>query len=100
MTNYYPEEKIIIVGILIAIMEADGIIDPNETELLDKVIRSFGLTDKDLDELDEADMPMLSIGFSKFSQEKKALAKDLFLRMAACDGHVDECEVAVIQSLG
>ena len=99
MTNLNIAEKRIIFAILIAIMEADGIIDPYETEFLDNIFASFGMKDTDLDSIDELDITETINEFRLFSTDKKDYAIDIFMDMAKCDGFVDPREMKIIDTL-
>lgn len=100
MINYTIDEKRIIVAILIAIMEADGIIDPHETDFLDNIISSFGMNEDNLDSIDEFDFNEIIANFKKFDEQKKSNAISIFIDMAKCDGFADPRELKIIESLG
>lgn len=100
MANYSIDEKRIIVAILVAIMEADGIIDPHETDFLDNIISSFDMTQDDLDSIDEFDFNEIIADFKRFDELKKSTAITIFLDMAKCDGYADPRELKIIESLG
>lgn len=100
MVNYNKDEKRIIVAILVAIMEADGIIDPHEIDFLDNIITSFGMTEDDMDSMDEFDFNEIIVNFKKFDEQKKADAIVIFVDMAKCDGYADPRELKIIESLG
>ena len=99
MNNFTSEEQRIIVAILIAIMEADGIIDPHETEFLDNVIKQFHLSQDELDQISEFDINLVMQNFKKFDKEKKETAIALFVGMAKCDGFADPRELRIIENL-
>lgn len=100
MINFTPYEQRIIIAILIAIMEADGIIDPNETTFLDNIINEFGMLQKELDILSEFDLNLVIQDFRKFEKEKKEAAVKLFIDMAKCDGFAHPKELEIINTLG
>lgn len=100
MIEYNIEEKRIIVSILIAIMEADGVIDPHETDFLDTILLSLGMSELGLDSIDELDFNMVIAEFKKFSNPKKEQAKKWFMGMAECDGCSDPRELEIINRLG
>lgn len=100
MTEFNLEEKQIIVTILIAIMEADGVIDPHETNYLDKVISLLKMSETDLDTIDELDFNLIVSDFRCFEADKKDFAKSLFLEMARCDGYAHPRELEIINRLG
>lgn len=100
MIEFNIDEKRIIVAILIAIMEADGIIDPHETDFLDSVLLTLEISELDLDSIDELDFNMVISEFIKFNNPKKELAKKWFVEMAQCDGYADPRELEIINQLG
>ena len=99
-SNFSQEEKIVMMVILIAIMEADGIIDPGEVAYLDEMVKLFGMTDETMDLLSEADYNQYAEYFRKFDGQKKTLAIALFKGMAISDGYADPRELSIIESLG
>lgn len=100
MTEFTQYEKQVVVSILIAIMEADGIIDPHETAFLDEVLDDFGFTEQDMDSIAEFDFTMTAGEFAKFTDVKKERARELFIAMAKCDGYADPRELKIISDLG
>lgn len=100
MVNFNIDEKRLIVAILIAIMEADEIIDSHETDFLDHIISSFGMREDELDSIDELDINQMVSDFKTFESDKKRTAIDLFLKMAKCDGYADPRELEIIARLG
>lgn len=97
--TYSNREKITIVAILIAIMEADGIIDPHETDFLNDVITDFELTESELEQTVEMDLTLVINEFKQFDKYKKLDSKELFINMAKCDGYADERELKIINQL-
>lgn len=100
MTDFTGYEQRIIIAILIAIMEADGIIDPHETDFLDNIIKEFNMTQEELDQISEYDFNLVIENFKGFNSVKKEKAKTLFLDMAKCDGYVHPDELKIINNLG
>lgn len=100
MINYNIDEKRIIVAILVSIMEADGIIDPHETDFLDNIISSFDMTEDDMDSIDEFDFNEIINSFRKFDESKRNEAISIFVAMAKCDGYADPRELKIIEALG
>jgi uncharacterized tellurite resistance protein B-like protein len=100
MNNLSIREKKIIIAILIEIMDADGVVHPNETAYLDSVIKTFGLDLNDLDCIDEWDYTLVKHEFKSFADDKKQSAINMFLEMAKCDGYADPRELEIIESLG
>lgn len=100
MIEFTRVEKSIVIAILVAIMEADGIIDPRETDYLNEVISKFGMTESELDQMDEYDLNVLKSNFREFEKEKKEEALRLFVGMAVSDGYADPRELRIIEKLG
>lgn len=100
MTEFNLEEKQIVIAILIAIMEADGVIDSHETDYLDKVISLLNMSEDELDTIDELDFNLIISEFKSFDANKKELAISMFIEMAKCDGYVDPRELEIIKLLG
>lgn len=100
MNNFTPYEQRIIVAILIAIMDADGIIDPNETVFLNNIINTFGMPQEELDQLSEYDLNLVIQDYQKFELQKKEAAVKLFIDMAKCDGYAHPKELEIIAALG
>lgn len=92
-------EKRTIFQILILIMKADSILNPKETEYLNKIFHDFKLDISEFDHLEMIDFDYLSSEFSKFSAGKKAYAKKLFAEMSECDGYVHPLEKRIIYQL-
>lgn len=99
MSEFNLEEKQIVIAILIAIMEADGIFDPHETDYLDSVISLFNMSEVELDSIDEFDFNLIVSDFKRFDVRKKELAKSMFIEMAKCDGYADPRELEIIDKL-
>lgn len=95
MSQFNVDEKKVIVTILMAIMEADGIIHPHEVTYLDNIISSFGMNDADLDSIDEVDFRDVVSYFKRFDSIKKEQAKTIFLEMIRCDGYEDPRELDI-----
>ena len=100
MNKFTPYEQRIIVAILIAIMEADGIIDPNETVFLDKIIKEFEMPQKELDQISEYDLNLVIQDYQNLEPWKKEEAVKLFIDMAKCDGYAHPKELEIINALG
>lgn len=92
-------ERRTIFQILVLIMKADSILNPAETEYLNKIFHKFELDVSEFDHLEIVDFDYLSNEFANFSTEKKTYAKKLFVEMSECDGFVDSREVKIINSL-
>lgn len=100
MNEFTPYEQRIIVAILIAIMEADGIIDPNETNFLNEIIGFFQMPQEELDQISEYDLNLVIQDYKKFERRKKEAAVKLFIDMAKCDGYAHPKELEIINALG
>lgn len=99
MTEFKLEEKQIVIAILIAIMEADGVIDPHETDYLDSVISLLNMSEVELDSIDELDFNLIVSDFKRLDVHKKEIAKSMFIEMAKCDGYADPRELEIIDKL-
>ena len=99
MTNFSTKEKLTILAILTAIMEADEVIHPAESAMLGKVLSYFDLRDSITDILDDYDLNLAILEFKQFSAEKQQDAINLFREMASCDGFIDPRESEIINSL-
>lgn len=97
--KYSNREKITIIAILIAIMEADGVIDPHETDFLNDIISDFDLSESELEQTVEMDFSLVINEFKQFSIDKRTKSKELFINMAKCDGYADERELKIINQL-
>lgn len=92
-------EKRTIFQILVLVMRADSILNPAETEYLNKIFHDFELDLTEFDHLEMIDLDHLSSEYSQFSDDKKMYAKNLFVEMSECDGFVDPREVKIIKSV-
>lgn len=99
MTNFSTKEKLVILAILTAIMEADGMIHPAESSMLSRVLSSFDLRDSITDILDDYDLNLALAEFKQISAKKQKEAINLFRTMASCDGYIDARELEIIDSL-
>lgn len=91
-------EKRIIFQILIYIMKADSIEDPNEICFLDQVFHDFQFSISEFDHMELMDLDYLKRAFATFQEDKKIYAKKLFYDMAKCDGYVDPRELAIFEN--
>lgn len=99
MQDYTLSEKRIIFQILVLIMRADNILNPAETEYLNRIFHDFELDISEFDHLEMIDFDYLSNEFSQFTSEKKAYAKKLFVEMSKCDGYIDPRELKIIKTI-
>ncbi|MBD5201298.1 MAG: hypothetical protein HDS85_04540 [Bacteroidales bacterium] len=93
------QEKYAIVSVLIKIMEADGIIDPHEVEFLDGVLVDLNISEQEMEIIQEYDLGQDIAIIKQLSNEKMNAAKELFIKMAKCDGYADPRELQIISSL-
>lgn len=99
MTNFSTKEKLTILAILTAIMEADNVVHPAESTMFGKVLSYFDLKDSLTDIFDDYDLNLAIFEFKQFSAEKQQEAIKLFQEMASCDGFIDPRELKIINSL-
>jgi len=99
MPTFNLAEKRIIFQILTLIMKADSILNPAEVEYLDKVFSDFGLNTNEFDHIEEVSIEELLSNFTRFTDEKKYYAKQLFIGMAESDGYVHPSEAAIINQI-
>lgn len=53
--NFNKSEQYAIVSVLIAIMEADGVIHPNETSYLNEILLTFSMSESEIEEIQSFD---------------------------------------------
>ena len=99
MQKLTVSEKRTIFQILVLIMRADSILNPAETEYLDKIFHDFELDISEFDHLEMIDFDYLYSEFLKFTADKKVYAKELFVEMSECDGYVHPFERRIIDQL-
>ena len=92
-------EKYAIVFVLSEIMKADGVVDLKEQEYLDEIYLKLGITFKDIPTIVDMDILSCKNILKAMSEAKRARANQYFLAMAAADGHVDNCELDIIQKI-
>ena len=68
-------------------------------KLSDVVDFIYNLSLDEFDHMEEVDFDELSQAFSKFTEEKKDYAKQMFVKMSECDGYVDPREISLIEKL-
>ena len=90
-------EKYAIVCVLSQIMKADGVVDLKEQEFLDEMYQNLGITFKDISTIVDLDILTCKNILRAMSDVKKKKANQYFLAMAAADGHIDNCELDIIQ---
>lgn len=99
MIEYSNIEKQTIIYLLSLIMEADGLIHPNEIEYMDSVIKQLGISHQEYDHLEEADLQTASTLFKQMSKEKQEEVRNMCHTMSQIDGFVDPRETEVINML-
>lgn len=97
---YSKTQKFAIVSILIIIMDADGVIDPNEVKFLNGVLSSFHISESELEIINSYDFNQCKKILSSMAAEELATAKSIFTQMAECDGYADPRELEIIKHLG
>lgn len=99
-TKYSQTQKFAIVSILIMIMEADGVIDPNEINFLNGVLSSFNISESELEIINSYDFNQCQKILSNMTAHELANAKSIFIEMAECDGYAHPQELEIINRLG
>lgn len=97
--DYNKTEQHAIVSVLIAIMEADGVIHPNETVYLNKVLSTFSITESEIEEIQVFDPIITPRVLKEMPQDKRDEARQLFIGMAECDGFTDPREIEIIKTV-
>lgn len=91
--------KRVIFQILILIMKADLVTKDEEVEFLDRVFIEFELSIDEFDHMENIDADSLIKEFALLPCDTKTYARNLFLKMAQCDGFVDPRELSIINRL-
>lgn len=99
-TKYSQTQKFAIVSILIMIMEADGVIDPNEIKFLNGVLSSFNISESELEIISSYDFNQCQKILSGMAAQELANTKAIFTGMAKCDGYAHPKELEIINRLG
>ena len=99
MTQLTIIEKFALVTILSQIMNADGVIHPNEEEYMDKVYAELGITISDMEDITNMDTTQAKSIINAMLDEKKQYAKFLFISMAKTDGYIHPLEKEIIDKL-
>lgn len=98
--EFNKNEQYAIISVLIAIMEADGVIHPNETAYLNKILKEFSISESEIEEIPNFDSLTVTLSLRSMTDGKKELAQQLFIGMAKCDGYADPRELKIIADLG
>lgn len=99
MTQLTSIEKIAIVTILSQIMNADGVIHPNEEDYMNKVYAELGIMISDMEDITNMDEIQAKSIINAMLDEKKKYALSFFVLMAKSDGFVHPSESAIIEQL-
>lgn len=97
--DFNKSEQHAIVSVLIAIMEADGVIHPNETAYLNKILSAFSTSESEIEEIPAFDSVTTPYVLKGMSDSKKNKAHEIFVEMAKCDGYTDPREIKIIESI-
>ena len=98
--KYSKTEQFAIVLILILIMEADGVIDPNEEQYLNRILLTFNISESELEIISSYSFNQSREILSGMGESKLMYAKSIFIEMAKCDGYADPRELEIIDKLG
>lgn len=88
-----------VISILIKIMEADGIIDPNEIRFMNQVLEEFQIFEQEIELIDTFDILKSVSTLRGINAAIKDAVLKLFIGMAECDGYSDPRELEIIQNL-
>lgn len=97
--NFNKSGQHAIVSVLIAIMEADGVIHPNETAYLNKILSDFSTSESEIEEIPVFDSVVTPLTLKMMTKNKRVEARKIFVGMAECDGYSDPCEIKIIDSI-
>ena len=87
--DFTSNEKYAIVAVLSSIMKADGVIEPDEQALMDKIYRSLGININDFPIIAALDVDDCKRILKDMPEQKKEHVQKCFLEMVGVDGHVD-----------
>ena len=97
--QYTKTEQYAIVSILILIMEADSVIDPNEIRFLNEMLEKYEITEQEFDIINSLDFNKSREILKGMNNDSLREAKNLFTNMAKCDGYADPRELEIIEKL-
>ena len=97
--QYTKTEQYAIVSILILIMEADSVIDPNEIRFLNEMLERYEITEQEFDIINSLDFNKSREILKGMNNDSLREAKNLFINMAKCDGYADPRELEIIEKL-
>ena len=88
-------EKQSIVGLMLAIIEADGWIEENEIEFSDEILEAIDCSDEDFDLGQEIPYLTALVTIKRMDDEKKDVVADIMTTVIIADRVITEEEVAV-----
>lgn len=97
--NFNKSEQHAILSVLVAIMEADGVIHPNETTYLNNILSMFSTSESEIEEIPSYDPITIPIILRRMSEKNRSKAVELFVGMAKCDGYSDPRELEIINKV-
>lgn len=99
MTTYNRQQQYAIVSVLMQIMEADGVVHPNEVEFLDHVLAECQITEAEMEMIQMRDLEQDIEVLRLMDAAQRTRAAALFERMAECDGFKDPRELSLINQV-
>ena len=94
--NYNFKEKQAIISIVMAMAQADGVIDPNELAYFEQLQELLKISDNEMKSVTatvDNDFSLLGLMvISKMDDQKKAAVKKMLLQMMTSDSDLDEKE--------
>lgn len=93
------QQKYAIVAILTQIMNADGVIHPQEEEYMDKVYMELGITIGDIEDMTNIDEFQAKQIVREMSEQQRLYSQNLFVSMAKSDGYFHPKELAIIEKV-
>ena len=97
--DFNKKEQHAIVSVLIAIMEADGVIHPNETSYQNKILSAFSMLESEIEDIPPFDSVATPLTLKIMTENKKKEARKILAGMAGCDGYSDPREIKIIDSI-
>ena len=97
--NFTTKEKQAIIAILSSIMKADGVVQPDEQQFIDRAYRKLGISIHDLQGSATMGADECKQVYNALSEEKKNHVSKCFLDMVGVDGKVDLRELKVLHGL-
>lgn len=100
LKKFSKTEQFAIVSVLILIMEADGVIEPNEEKFLNLILSTFNITESELEIISSYNFNQCQEILSGMGTNELIYAKSIFIEMAKCDGFADPRELDIINRIG